>query len=257
MPDMKKKFFDWIYPPRIYCIACGNLIDKTRTYALCDTCIREIRWITGRSCIRCGKMLEDNWPELRCHDCQNLNHLFRRGTACAVYEGRARDMVRAMKYQDRAWIAPFLAEILFDRLEAERDAALALDGEILPAPDLITCVPMHEKKERRRGYNQSRLMAAALAARLHLPFSGLAIRRVRQTQVMSGLGRDERQINLTGAFTVEIGGTDLLRGAQVLLVDDVYTTGSTADACAEAILSAGATSVDLCVFAAGANTRKM
>jgi ComF family protein len=254
---MKKKFFDWLYPPRIYCIACGNLIDKTRTYALCDTCVREIRWITKRACARCGKMLEDSWRDPLCHDCQTLNHHFRRGTACAVYEGRARDMVRAMKYQDRAWIAPFLAEILFDRLEAERAAAFALDGEILPTPDLITCVPMHEKKERRRGFNQSRLMAASLAIRLKTPFAANVIRRARQTRVMSGLGRDERQINLTGAFTAEAGGEEILRGAHVLLVDDVYTTGSTADACAEAILSEGAASVDLCVFAAGANTRKM
>jgi ComF family protein len=154
-----------------------------------------------------------------------------------------------MKYRDRPWIARLLAEAMADRLLAVADVET---GEIL-RPDWIVSVPMYPKKAQKRGYNQSDLLGRMLAGHMDLPYRGDLIQRRRQTEVMSGLSKDDRRVNLAGAFAVTAGAESLLQGTAVLLVDDVYTTGSTADACADALLAAGAARVDVLVFAAGAN----
>ena len=106
-------------------------------------------------------------------------------------------------------------------------------------PDLIIPIPLHPRRKRRRGYNQSELLAAPLARDLGLPMNPRGLRRVRHTAPQVGLGPEERHDNVRGAFAAD----DSFTGRRVLLIDDVLTTGATMRAAAEALLAAGAASV--------------
>jgi ComF family protein len=248
---------EFVYPSGIYCIACGNLIDSTRSYALCDRCIREIRWTTGITCAKCGKQLGDSRADFvsdaptaskpLCKDCKTYARSFRRAYACAAYEGFAASIVRDMKYRNKPWIAREIARIMCDRMLAEANRET---GE-LPEWDLIAAAPMHIIKKRQRAYDQAELIAKYLAAELRTPTNSNILVRTRRTGVMSALSADERRANLVDAFRVKEGCGALLKEKSLLLIDDVFTTGSTVDACAETLLSAGAKSVDVLVFASG------
>jgi predicted amidophosphoribosyltransferase len=177
-----------------------------------------------------------------------------------------------MKYRDSAWIAAAVAEAMRDRWEYAGGAAAAAHGGFLrgsgsggsgalpgePAAPLVIPVPMAEHKKRRRGYDQAELIARIFARSIGAPFAPDILLRRRETAVMSGLGAESRRANMADAFAVGeyarklIGGGELALGS-VLLIDDVFTTGSTADACAAVLKEAGAEAVTLFTFAAGAD----
>ncbi|MDR1028387.1 MAG: double zinc ribbon domain-containing protein, partial [Clostridiales Family XIII bacterium] len=240
IPETRRGFLsrlgELLFPSGIYCVACGNVIDETSPYALCDRCLREIDWNTGKVCAKCGKSLEVGRAEDRdaheegvpgagsdtlCFDCEAGDRVFRRGYACVTYAGPAREIVRALKYRDRAYIAERLAEIMRDRILDEIDAET---GEVF-APDLILPVPMYIIKKRKRGYDQAILMARRLALWLRIPCEERCLVRREATAVMSGLSRDARRRNVRDAFALREGAADRVAGRRVLLVDDVFTTG--------------------------------
>ena len=237
-----ESLLDFVFPSNIYCIVCGNLIDRTRPYALCDSCVRTMNWINGRTCKKCGKMLRDGYDGELCTDCNTIEHSFTKGFACVEYGRAERELVLQFKYHDKAYLGHKLAEMMYDRISAE-------DLNI----DLIAPVPMFRKKERKRGYNQASILAAGLAARMKKPCSKKLLIRNLNTEPMNLLGAEERKENIKKAFSVRKGWDVMLRDKNVLLVDDIYTTGSTADACAEVLLSAGAADVYHFAYAAGAN----
>ena len=131
-------FFDLVYPSNIYCISCGNLIDDSRPYSLCDTCVRSLKWANGKTCSRCGKILQDGYGPDLCTDCMDEEHLFDKGFTCVEYGNAERDLLHRFKYKDQAYLGRKLAEIMFDRI---------LPEEL--EPDLIIPVPMFGRKEKK------------------------------------------------------------------------------------------------------------
>ncbi|MDR1573341.1 MAG: double zinc ribbon domain-containing protein [Clostridiales Family XIII bacterium] len=261
---LTKSALDLLYPPSIYCMACGNLIDASRPYALCDACRERFAWATGPTCAKCGKRLQGDGPQKLCADCADGGgHLFEKGFACAEYAD-CRPILHGFKYGGRAYYGAQIARILYDRLlYGERAGADGSEGE---APgvesaaeagplriDLLLPVPMYKKKERKRGYNQADIAGRELARLLALPYAANILERTRNTSVMSGLSGEERGANVKGAFALARGREDAVRGLRVMLVDDIFTTGSTIDACAETLLAAGAASVRFIVLGAGAD----
>lgn len=245
LSSLAEGFLDLIYPANIYCISCGNLIDDSRPYALCDSCIRMIKWANGRTCSRCGKILQDGYgPEL-CTDCLEGEHVFAKGFACAEYGQVERHLLHQFKYKDRAYIGRKLAEIMYDRIQAES-----------LSPDLVIPVPMFVGKQRQRGYNQAAILAACLAKRMGCVYDGRLLARKTETEAMSRLSAEERRRNIQHAFTIPTKKEGIIKGKEILLVDDIYTTGSTADACASVLLAAGAEKVLVFTFASGANLMK-
>ena len=226
-----------IYPSSIYCIACGNLIDKTRKYSLCDECIRKFNWVTQRSCDKCGRPLRDNQKGDRCGICNDVELAFEKGYVCVEYDDDTKEIVHHYKFNDQVYIAKVVAEIMRDKLKGK--------CELL---SLITAVPMHKKRLRKRGYNQAEVLARELGKLIALPYEPL-LARVNPTPPMSSLGIEARRLNLEEAFAMRKGQD--ARDKTILLIDDVLTTGSTADACARVMLDAGAKRVNLAVFAAG------
>ncbi len=242
---LREGFLDLIYPSNIYCISCGNIIDDSRPYALCDACVRMLKWANGRTCSRCGKILQDCYELELCSDCLNTEHAFEKGYACVEYGSMEREILHQFKYKDKAYLGRKLAEIMFDRIRVEE-----------LKPDFIIPVPMFASKKKTRGYNQAAVLAKSLAEFMERPYAGNLLNRVVETAAMSGLGAAERRRNIQEAFVVSAKGKRILKGKVILLIDDIFTTGSTADACSMVLLKAGAGRVFLFTFAAGANLLK-
>lgn len=235
-----EKGLEALYPSGIYCISCGSIIDQSRKYALCDECIRKFHWISNRTCRKCGKILNTGNPYDLCYDCRQVSHDFDRGYTCVQYGLYERGVLLDYKYKGKAYIGRLLGDALYDRMK--------LTEEVY---DLIVPVPMHWKKKRARGYNQAEIMAAQLARKAHVPCAQELLTRVRSTLPMKGLGAFERHENLQGAFAVSGRNHYEICGKRILLVDDIYTTGSTMDACSCMLHQQGADKVVFVTFACG------
>lgn len=164
-----------------------------------------------------------------------LRHLD--GTASPfLYEGVCRELILALKYQGRTSLVPFLA----DKMAEEVVRQLGLSATEA-APSRILPVPLHPTRLRERAFNQAELLARALADRMGIPCEGDLLIRCRPTRPQAELTREERFRNTRGAFDLRSGAG--LKGSRLLLVDDVLTTGATAEACAALLKKAGARSV--------------
>ena len=256
----------FLFPNNIYCLVCGAMIDSSRPYSLCDKCVRELHWITGgrqedgsiqRICAKCGKALPAAYKGELCYDCMSSRHYFEKGFSCLTYGLHERELMMDLKYNGRSYIAAKMGEILFDRMKWELEA-FAGDGVSI---EIVVPVPISGSRLRKRGYNQSELMGRyfvrawsrelAKAPRLE----SKVLIRAQDTQMLRGLNPAERALAMRGAFEVKSTGTEILEGKNVLLIDDIYTTGATADACSKALLEAGAGCVYLLTLASGGNRR--
>lgn len=237
-----EKGLEALYPSNIYCISCGSIIDASRDYALCDSCMEKFHWIGMKTCTKCGKILAEEYQHELCWDCRTFSHEFDRGYTCVQYGLYERGVLMDYKYRGKSYIGRKLGDILCDRM--------SLEDEVF---DLIVPVPMHRKKQDRRGYNQAAVMAVRLAERKGIPCAAGLLERVRNTLPMKGLKPFDRYENLRGAFAVSGKNHYEIRGKRILLVDDIYTTGSTIDACSRVLRDAGAERICALTFACGPN----
>ncbi len=187
-------------------------------------------------CARCGKPQPGDSG--LCGDCWRQAPPFARTRALGVYAGPLREAIHRLKYHGEAHLARPLGALLAVRLR-----------QAFPPPDVIVPVPLHPGKLRRRGFNQSELLAREAGGRLSIPVAPDALARVRATEAQSRLGGGAREANV-GAAIVAAAPWRVL-GKSVLILDDIYTTGATASACAEALIAAGARRVDVLVVAIG------
>ena len=220
-----------LYPPR--CPVCDRLLDRSRRAedkraGVCQICLSYGRpeRIREPLCKRCGKPLSDE-TEAYCLDCRRQKHLFLEGRGAFAYRGMEESMYR-FKNGNRRCYADFFGEELF----------LALQGVLGRwKPQVLVPVPIHRERRRRRGYNQAELLTRGLSARTGIPSDPRLLFRVRRTRVQASLDDRERRKNVKGAFAVR---DDVCPYQRIILVDDIYTTGSTADAASQALLHAGA-----------------
>lgn len=192
-------------------------------------------------CDGCGVAFDHDPGPLghdRCAACQAQPHLFSRARAACLYDEGSRDLILALKHADRLEYAP-----LFTRWLGRAAAPLIADA------DAVVPVPLHWTRLLSRRANQAAEVARPLArasGRAYLPD---ALIRTRRTPTQGGKSARGRQLNVKSAFSVPPGREKDVRGRRILLVDDVLTTGATADACARVLLAAGARGVDLAVIA--------
>lgn len=215
-----------LFPDDVKCIVCGREMHPNR-YGLCDNCSLDLN---ENFCVRCGRHKVGVGDY--CDECSEQSLYFDDARSSVNYDGNAKNLVRRLKYGNARYLAKTIAEYLLDTL-------LFADWQF----DCITYVPMFKKKERKRGYNQARLLAEELAERVDADCVTL-LEKIKNTDNQASLARAEREINLTGAFSA-IGTPP----KTVLLVDDVMTTGATANECAKALKKAGAKIVHLLTFA--------
>ena len=247
---MGNEMLDLVYPPGLYCICCGKIIDESRTYRLCNDCMRSMNWNTGRRCGRCGRPLAETDPGLLCFGCSQKEaagqkQSFDKGHVCTGYGACAQSVIFALKYGGRADIGDTLGEILFDCMLSEYEA-----DELAAMYDIVMPVPIHADKLKKRGFNHAELIGRGFTKRSGLCFDSGALVRTRETVPMKGLGPEERRANIRGAFEIRNSRLPLIQGSSILLIDDIFTTGSTIDEIASMLKSQGASHVDFLAFAA-------
>ena len=231
------------------CRACGGPLLLAGLSPVCDQCIQSVARQSMTLCRQCGEALDmegvrfaGQFPVegLLCSRCRMAPPGFERAVAYAVYEDELREMVHLLKYERMRTVAKLLGRMLaraIEMLEAEAGKDL-----------LVVAVPLFPSKERERGYNQAVLIADAALSELktsrpewRLTAAHGVIRRVKDTRSQFELTPKGRRRNLQGAFAVTDGS--VLAEREVLLVDDIYTTGATARACSRVLLQAGASKV--------------
>lgn len=209
---------DFLFPPA--CAGCGR-----SAHAWCDDCDGRIRTLPLAGCSRCARRLP---PGLPCSSCRRLSGFFPTAS-WARYAPPLDRILTHLKYRPDLDIAERLAGRLAEVYRAAAWTATC-----------IVPVPLGRARRRRRGYNQVGLIAQALGKHLDMPVPTSALVRIRETDSQVGLTPIERQTNVSGAFAAD---ATRIRGQSPLLLDDVFTTGATLAACADALRRAGASQV--------------
>lgn len=222
-----------VFPSR--CAACGASVVRPTRGPLCEPCWAALPRHRCRTC-RCGLPLPGRAET--CSRCRRGLNPIATGASIGPYEGPLRTVIHELKYRGRRRVAGRLADVL---LAVPETVSVLGEGAVLVP------VPLHPSKRRARGFNQSALLADALASRSGLPVVGDALVRRRETATQTGLSAAARRDNVRGAFMVRRRAQ--IEGRTVVLLDDVYTTGATALACAQALLRAGAREVRLLTLA--------
>lgn len=229
--SMLKALLDIIFPPR--CHNCKTFIPAAGALHLCSPCLEECALIGSPLCRKCGvPFLSGAGDDHLCGPCIDEPPPFITARAAAIFDGPVRELIHRLKYNGR--------------FQHRRPLALLASQRLTPyvrdyAPDLLVPVPLHVKRLRQRGFNQAVLLGELLAREWRLPISRANLRRIRWTEPQINLSAAERITNVRGAFIVKNPG--LIREKRILLVDDVYTTGSTAAECTRVLMKAGAESV--------------
>jgi ComF family protein len=219
---------DILYPVR--CPICGEIVIPKGNY-ICIPCKERLSYITEPRCKRCSKPIEREEKEY-CNDCERKTHHFHQGYAVWVYDKAMQHSLAEFKYHSKKEYAKFYIQ---EMLHYYRDTIKKL------SPDVIVPIPIHKSKYRERGYNQADILAQGLGKELKLPVLSNLLIRNKKTLPQKQLSDKERLRNLQEAFEFNqkeaIGFSKEI--TKVLLVDDIYTTGSTIEACANVLQSFG------------------
>lgn len=213
-----------MYPRR--CILCDGVLD-TPNSGVCTLCESKLKYCKEPACKKCGKPLKNERQEY-CTDCRKKKHSYDQGKSVWIYKGDMKNSIYRFKYGNRREYARFYAE-----------ESVRIYGRWIKSKgvEVIIPIPVHPKRKRKRGYNQAELYAKELGKLLELPVDGDSLVRVVNTTPQKELDDKERRNNLKKAFKIR---KDSVKYRKVLVVDDVYTTGSTIDAAAELLRDAGA-----------------
>lgn len=227
---------DFVFPAE--CLYCGNFLGDTRMVVFCQTCWEQIAVITDPTCALCGDLLPHTQSSrltapVLCKHCRESPPWMDRVIAATSYDDVARTAIHQFKFHHKTSLAKPFAHLIHDRLSCDFD--MTTYQAILP-------VPLHPRRRRQRGYNQSEMLARELSQMLHLPLMRGILRRIRQTNEQALLAdRPSRHVNIRDAFQV-VQPTSV-KGKALVLVDDVVTTGATVSECARMLKQAGAESV--------------
>ncbi|MBQ3104847.1 MAG: ComF family protein [Lachnospiraceae bacterium] len=224
---------DLVYPRR--CALCDGVLPRGQE-GCCEQCALELRYLKEPLCLKCGKPVGDR--EEYCHDCSQREHEFREGAALFEY-GCIKASLYRYKYGGRQEYAAFYARHMAARMKKKIE---------LWRPQALVPVPMYPGKKRQRGYNQAELLAKELSLLWKIPVEGGLVLRCRNTRPMKEIEGKNRQNNLKKAF--KIGRNDVKLNT-IVIIDDIYTTGSTADAVSRVCKAAGIRQVYVLSLAIG------
>lgn len=213
-----------LFPPK--CAFCGDLLHRENRMEICDNCLAKIHFID------CWLPLKDRGKPVW----SLSGDVF----CMCEYSGIVRDALMRFKFYDRPSCYRAFALMLAERVKKMTNEA---------GFDIIISVPMHSHKQRLRGYNQSRLVSAKLSAAVGIPDGSSLLSRIRDTAGQSRLNREQRLVNLQGAF--QVNDRKKISGKDILLIDDIVTTGTTLYECGRSLTEAGAKSVHAAVIATG------
>lgn len=226
-----------IFPER--CPGCNDILfEREKEKGFCRSCSEKIFYIGDGGCVKCGKALADFRQDL-CMDCRKKHHAFVQNRAVYAYERPMKEAMYRFKYSNcRAYRRTFAED------------AWRIYGKWLRNLDVdaVVPVPMYAKKKRRRGYNQAEVFAEEIAGRLDCRLDTWLVVRTKNTAALKNLNEQGRKKNLENAFKIRKNSVKLNK---ILLIDDIYTTGSTLDGVTEALLASGVGQVYCLTICAG------
>lgn len=225
------EIIDCLFPP--LCHYCREPLHDSRNTRLCDSCLAGVTPLESPLCPLCGcPFLHGSCSDHLCGACAVARPVYDAARGALVFDGAVRELIHQFKYGGKTMLRRPLALL----------AAAHLDQFVTEfRPDMVMPVPLHKKRLRQRGFNQAILLGEIFAKRWELPLLRNTLRRVRWTEPQVNLSAAERLENVKGAFAIT--NDEVILGKRVLLVDDVYTTGSTVKECTKILKHAGAEAV--------------
>lgn len=217
---MLKRILEWLYPS--VCVFCEKICKE----GICAECRKSVGIIEEPRCKKCGKPIRREEAEF-CHDCEREELCYEQGRSLWLHQKPVSSSIYAFKYKNRRVYGE-----VYGREMAKRFEKLIRLWEI----DVIVPVPLHRKKRKKRGYNQAEIVAEEIGLRVGIPVDKELVKRKVNTTPQKEFTRKERRKNLKNAFAV----TKKVRGKRVLIIDDIYTTGSTVHSIGVQLQKAGA-----------------
>lgn len=239
----KKVVLNLIYPP--LCVICGKKLISTseEDLSVCSRCLNSLKRNRPPYCRKCGRSLYETTNGVdTCWECFGRNFYYERAWSCFLYEGVAKEALHLLKYSRKLSLSNFFSSSLLQFIRN--------NYEIVKNIDAVLAVPLHNTKLREREFNQAGLLSAAISKEFDLKDISGCLKRSVPTRPQSELDKKERFSNVKGTF--EVVRADLAVGKNILMVDDLFTTGATLNECAKVLKKAGAGKIHCLTFARGA-----
>ncbi len=237
---------DFFYPERLKCLICdADMMDDLSENYICETCLEKL-FSEGGRCHQCDRPVEQVYSQLeiyqhKCKACQEHFHYFTRHVTCTLYEGEMKRMLLGLKYKNRVEGVRAIVQAMSTR---------TLNTEFIKSVQYIIPVPIHWTRHMSRGFNQSRLIADGVGKEQDIEVLD-CLKRVKRTKKLKNLNKEARKSMMKDAIILDEKSKIVLSGKDVLLIDDIYTTGSTLDECAKVLYEAGADRIYCMTFAMG------
>ena len=231
--EVSRSVLNVLFPS--HCYFCHRVL--TRGSCICESCLNELEIIEGAFCTRCGAPVipGEVKESFGCMHCADLCFTFRRNESIGVFSGKLRELVHLFKFQRRKSLFNVFSSL-----------ALKYKRHYIETHQILIPVPLTRARYSERGFNQASLIAYALSRIVKIGYFGELLKRVGNSLPQSTvLSRELRYKNMTDCFVLRKRFIEQIRGRNVLLVDDVLTTGATASACARALYDEGAENVDV------------
>ncbi len=234
--EILKIIINYIYPRNITCIICDKPIKLTNSYSLCGDCFKELNFILD-GCNKCGKPIVNRNLEreslIECTYCYNKTFYFDKVISCIEYDDISKKLILDFKYKSKTYLCRYIAYLMKEKFTLEHIKA-----------DYILFVPLHKKRLNKRGFNQAEKIANKLGELLEIPVLD-CINRIKNTKKLYKLNKEDREKELKNGFEVK-ENINLIKNKDVILIDDIFTTGSTANEISKVLKINGVNSI--CIF---------
>lgn len=234
MNSIWQSFLNLFFP--LFCVVCGKTLEPDNRVFLCGQCLSQIKLLHEPVCSKCGK---PGFIDI-CAECRKESRYYSIARAAGIYNGVLKECIHKLKYGKQIYLAKTFGGFLINIIE---------EFPLLAQCDLVVPVPLHRVRERERGFNQAHLLAEEIGNVMNACVSTKNLRRMRSVKPQVELPRSLRISNVRGIFDVRDAAE--FRGKQVLLIDDVFTTGSTVNECSRVLIEAGAKRVSVLTAARG------
>lgn len=225
---------DFIYPDDIKCIICDEELKECNRYGICQQCKLPKN---SKFCTVCGNGIVDISPV--CDQCKGLTHEYKIARGALLYKDEVQKLIRRYKFGSAKYLARYLAEFALDTyFENSLNC------------DILTFVPLHKSKLKLRGYNQAKVLALEIGQQLDKPVID-TMSKIKQLKDTARLSREQRLLAVKDTFAINEQIKEQIIQKNILLVDDVYTTGATANECSRILKQAGAKSINVLTIATG------
>ncbi len=226
-----------IFPPQ--CLGCAEILHRSNGHIFCPDCEEKITFITGSICDICGTTFPDSPDQNHlCGDCLKTKPYFSCARAIFSYDDAILNSIHQFKYKSDLSVGEILSDFM---------AGFSFPDIDFADYSLIIPVPLHIKRLRERGFNQSLILARAIGEKHQIPVDFSLLKRHKFILTQTGSNKKERKQNIKGAF--EVTDKKKISGKSIILIDDVYTTGATVNECAKTLMKAGAQKVSVLTLA--------